>query len=573
MFSVQAQEEDRRLKKPNRKFENFEYASAIKGYEKWREKGLKSEELFKKLGDSYYYISDFKNAAMAYSELFKLTDDVEPQYYYRYAQTLKTVGNYELSDAYTTKYNSKVGAEVQAAKFVENPEDIERINSTRDYYKVQSLSINSELSDFAPSFNGDKLVFTSNRIPKDAKVVVHKWNNQPFLELYETVFDEDGNAGEVYYFDKNINSKYHESTTAFTKDGRFLYFTRSNYFDSEYGESDTGANLLKLYRAEKVGDEWTNISELPFTSDNYNTAHPALSPDDKKLYFVSDMEGSLGESDIFVVDINEDNTYGTPQTLGNVINTPAKETFPFVSEDNTLYFASNGHLGLGGLDIFSVKIIPGKVNKYGKVVNMGEPINGAFDDFSYIVNDKTNKGYFSSNRPGGMGDDDIYTFTRNRDKTKITNRFDDKVKNLGEAKTDTVYVNVPVIKYVSGGEDLAKELGLNTIYFDLDKWNIRPDAARELDRIAATLKDNPTLAITINSHTDSREDHNYNVRLSKRRADATLNYLRNKGISQRRLKAVGYGKILLVNECETGVRCSEEKHQENRRSEFVVNGK
>ncbi|MEL6484690.1 MAG: OmpA family protein, partial [Bacteroidota bacterium] len=384
----------------------------------------------------------------------------------------------------------------------------------------------------------------------------------------------------------------------------------------------------QIYSAELVNGEWTNIVELPFNDDSYSVAHPVLSPDGKRLYFVSDMPGSLGESDIFMTQIIGDGTYGPIVNLGKTINTRARETFPYITQDGVLYFSSDGHPGLGGLDIFATKIA---FDEYDQpIVNVGEPVNSPFDDFAFIWNES--EGYFSSNREGGMGEDDIYAFEEKEPLVldclqEVTGTVYDRISNevlagatvkiideenkeisstLTDAKGNYVLMldcskgnfvrasrdgYVPAEEYltksygkprivdfylerdvVTGGfgDDLAKLLQLSTIYFDLNKFDIRPDAEIEIQKVIVAMEKYPSLKIKVNAHTDSRGNDAYNLWLSQKRAESTVAYMISKGIAPERLQGEGFGEKRLVNECANGVSCSREKHQLNRRSEFII---
>ena len=335
-------------------------------------------------------------------------------------------------------------------------------------------------------------------------------------------------------------------------------------------------------------------------------------------------------SDIFKVSILENGGFGTPENLGSKINTLGRETFPFVSSDNILYFASDGLPGLGGLDVFAVKLeqLPFR----GKVLNVGTTVNSPMDDFTYIVNDQTNEGFFASNREGGRGGDDIYAFTemeplRFECLQEITGTVRDKITNEVLAGATVRVINednqevsstltdaegnyqltldcdqgnfirasrqgyIPSEEFLSPsdgkpqvvdfylepesisagyGDDLAKLLQLSTIYFDFDKYDIRPDAEVELQKIITAMEKYPSLKIKANSHTDSRGPDAYNLWLSQKRAEATAKYIISKGISADRLRWEGYGETQLVNECDDGVRCAAADHEKNRRSEFII---
>lgn len=408
-----------------------------------------------------------------------------------------------------------------------------------------------------------------------------------------------------------------------------MYFTRNNFLDGKRGKDDQKITLLKLYKADFDNGKWTNIIELPFSSNQYSTAHPALSIDEKKLYFASDMPGSLGQSDLYSVTINNDGSFGKPENLGATINTEGRETFPFISEDNELYFTSDGRSGLGGLDVFVSKINSDET--FTTVQNVGAPINGKRDDFAFIINSKNRNGFFSSNREGGNGNDDIYGFTETQkllceeilkgiivdlESNKVLDNakvilLDDQFKTISETITGadgsyqfnvdcgkTYHVRVskeeyetketPVtikevtgetnliiqlekrIKPITTGTDLAKTLDIPIIYFDLDKSFIRKEAAFELEKIIMVMQQYPKMKIDVRSHTDSRQTFKYNIALSDRRAKSTIQWLIKNGIAPNRLTGKGYGESQLVNKCSDGVSCTEAEHQLNRRSEFII---
>ncbi|HLW30894.1 MAG TPA: OmpA family protein, partial [Aequorivita sp.] len=391
---------------------------------------------------------------------------------------------------------------------------------------------------------------------------------------------------------------------------------------------------LKIYRAtKKENGKWGNVEELPFNSDHFNTAHPMLNAEETEMYFASDRPGGSGGSDLWKVSLTEDG-FGTPVNLGATINTEGRETFPFMAADNVLYFSSDGRPGLGGLDVFAVQIKAD--GTYTDIQNVGEPINSTWDDFAYIIDADTRQGFFSSNRPGAIGNDDIYRFTETRAllleclqnlEVKVIDAETGQViegalislfdghRNLTNEATQSGmdYITMltaeecgtffrvqasaedyqsnsagallkdeiggvtqleialePAKVKVEKGDDLFKKFNLNPIYFDLDKSNIRLDAAEELAKILAVLEEYPAMKIDIRSHTDSRASHAYNDRLSERRAQSTRQWLIDQGIEANRLTAKGYGERQLINQCADGVKCSEEDHQANRRSEFIV---
>ncbi len=267
------------------------------------------------------------------------------------------------------------------------------------------LNINSRYSDYAPSFHQEELVFSSSRDVNRVTKSFDAFNNQPFLDLYAASKGTD--KQRIKKLKGKINSKFHESSPVFSSDGKTVYFTRNNYSNKKSKTSTEGNVLLKIYKANYQDGKWINVREVPFCSDEYSVAHPTLSPDGRFLYFASDMPGSLGKSDLYVVSVHEDGSFGTPENLGNQINTEGRETFPFMSDNGKLFFASDGHIGFGGLDIFMAM---SNQDDVVEIYNLGEPINSSEDDFTFIINEKNKIGYFASNRKGGKGDDDIYGF-------------------------------------------------------------------------------------------------------------------------------------------------------------------
>ena len=624
---------EKELEKANEMYKNFSYVDAIKIYERIAQKGFVNQEMLQSLGNAYYYNAEYKKALPWYEQLFQEGKyKVKPEYYYRYAQTLKSVGDYTQADKMMAKFVELTNAnDTRAALFEENKDYQTVIKNNSGRFQLNNASVNTENSEYGTAFYGDKIVFAGATDARKAKRGVSQWTGESFYDLYEAEhFDQK--LGSRKPFSSSINTQFNESTPVFTKDGNTMYFTRNNYVNRKLGSDIENTILLKILRATKdKNGNWGDIVEVPFNSDQYNVAHPALSPDEKYLYFASDMPGSFGNSDIFRVEILGDNQYGTPENLGNIINTAGRESFPYISKDNVLYYSSDGIPGLGGLDIFAVKF--NDDGSTSKPVNIGMPGNSADDDFCFVFNSDSKIGFLTSNRPGGKGKDDIYSFHEDKPllfscqknikgivkdaKTKaiIANAkviLSDKVMkevSTDQSKTDgtftfekvncndshyylrgekekyeTAEVNVTVGKdevvyeillnprqvAIKKGMDLAKVFEIKEIKFDYNKANIRPDAEVELTKIVEVMREYPKMKIDIRSHTDSRGADSYNLKLSDRRAKATLEWIVKQGIDRKRLKAKGYGETRLVNGCSNGVPCTEEEHQENRRSEFIV---
>ena len=626
-FQGYAQEKKAALGDKN--YNSYAYIDAIKTYERVADKGYKSEDMFKKLGNSYYFNSDFEGAAKWYGELFAMNPSPEAEYYYRYAQSLKSVGQIDKANKLMAEFSAKFNNDSRGKLYKEDTNYLNQIKNNSGRYKIEDAGINTKYSDYGSFVYNNKIYFASARDTGNFSQRKHKWTGEYFTNLYFADIDPATNSSsKVNKFKTSLNTKFHESSPAFTKDGKTVYFTRNNFINGKKGKDENKITLVKIYKATLENDKWTNITELPFNSDSYSTGHPALSPDENTLYFASDRPGTLGQSDIYKVSINPNGGYGPPENLGNTINTEGKETYPYVTSENEIYFASDGHPGLGGLDVFV-----GKIEDDGtisNIQNVGADINSPKDDFAYIIDPVSRRGYFSSNKDGGQGSDDIYKFLETRklqciqglegtitdaatgsilSGAKVTLYENQIVKNsivsdasgkysfpvecgktynVRAENTDYATKEVMVtIDRVTGkttlpialdkatckvtvGDDLGKCFDIKMIYFKLDKSDIQREAALDLEKILDVLNNNPTMKLDIRSHTDSRASNKYNQALSNRRAESTIKWLIKNGINASRLTGKGYGETQLVNGCTDGVKCSEEQHQANRRSEFII---
>jgi len=620
------------LRKANNYYDSFAYIKAISAYEQIVENGNGSLEVYQKLGDSYYFNAQMEEADKWYQKMMDTGEKISSLYYFRAAKTSKFLENYDRANEYFRILETLKNDDVRVQRYLDNKNYLEEIEIQSGRYNISNVNISSPFNDFAPSFFKDKLVFSSSKEKKSFSDAKNKWSKQPYLELYSGIINENGEIEEADRFSKRLATRLHESTSAFTKDGKTIYFTRNNIINSKMRNDTVNVTRLKIFTATNEGNgKWTKEKELPFNNDNYSVAHPTLSQDERKLYFASDMPGGFGMSDIYVVDILGDGKFSEPRNLGPKINSEYRDTFPFISKDGTLYFASDGHLGLGGLDIFATMLRGDEQEIY----NLGKPVNSPADDMTFIINAETKRGFFASNRTGGKGGDDIYSILEtksivikcqgnisglvvNKDtgktiadasieirdnksglvykgKTDSLGTFSTDVDcNLGEYAIatskdkffpDVVSVNISrtqpmVSKSImlqteakpapKSGVDIAKVLNLNPIYFDTNKALITDLARIELDKVLKYLKEYPTVKIEIGSHTDSRGSDAYNLKLSSRRAKATANYIISKGIDASRIKSKGYGETVLRNGCGNGVKCSKLEHADNRRSEFIV---
>ncbi|TAI46699.1 OmpA family protein [Flagellimonas allohymeniacidonis] len=624
---VNEKQQEKVKSKADDQYEEYSFRPAIDIYKKVLEKGYVSADLLKRLGNSYYFNAKYDEASEIYKKLVEsYRDDTEADYFFRYAQTLRTLGEYDAASEIMAKFKEMTAV---SDDYAFDEDYLAKIEENSGRYEVKNFEFNSKYSDFATAYYEDGLIFSSDRDTGNLARYRHTWNSRDFLDLYKVNADSIS-QNTVVKLEGDVNTRLHESTSVVTKDGSTMYFTRNNFLDGKKYKDEKGVIRLKIYSAEWIDGEWTNILELPFNNDSYSVAHPVLSPDEKRLYFVSDMPGSYGESDIFMTQIIGDGTYGPIVNLGKNINTRARETFPFITPNGVLYFASDGHAGLGGLDVFATKIA---FDDYDQpIVNVGRPVNGPNDDFAFIIDDGEKSGYFSSNRTGGMGEDDIYEFEETEPlvldclqdvtgtvRDRISNEvligatvkvIDEENKEISSTITDSKgnYVlqldcskgnfvrasrdgYVPAEEYlnrsygkpriidfylerdvVTGGfgDDLAKLLQLSTIYFDLNKFDIRPDAEIEIQKVIVAMEKYPSLKIKVNSHTDSRGNDAYNLWLSQKRAQSTVDYMISKGIAPDRLQGEGFGETRLANDCFNGVPCSRDKHQLNRRSEFII---
>ena len=639
MFALSAFAQNGKIKSVEDDYKDFAYVKTSEVLLEVANKGYKSAELFQKLANSYYFRNDMENAAKWYGELFTMNEVIDPEYYFRYAMALKGIEDYKESDKWMKKFNELKPDDMRGRAFlskVDYKSNIEELS--RDDIEPHNLEINTELSDFGTTEYKNGIVFASAR----GGGRKYRWNEEPYLDLYSAEKTESG-FGEAKEIEGKVNTKYHESSAVFSPNGKYMFFTRNNFYRLKYKEDDTGVNRLQLYRATLSEDgTWDEIHKVHFNSEDYSVAHPTLNLTGTRLYFASDMPGTFGQSDIFVVDVNDDGTLGKPENLGPSINTEGQESFPFMDTSGNLFFSSTGFPGLGGLDVFKSEELDQKVeggsNRNFPIENVGKPVNSSADDFGYYENLVTKRVYFSSNREGGKGSDDIYTFEVPECEQLVFGTVQDK-------KTDELISNATVIlfdgegkeierktvgedaafefeldcemEYLIRGEketyisdekrfttpkkkqelqlqlllekdvqeinpcdDLAKILDIPIIYFDFDKSNIRYDAEIELQKVLAVLNKYPTMNIDIRSHTDCRGPADYNEKLSDRRAKSTRQYLIDNGIAAERLTAKGYGESQLVNDCgcepTNESSCSEEEHQLNRRSEFIItsiNGK
>ncbi|WP_299333280.1 OmpA family protein [uncultured Psychroserpens sp.] len=614
-FSLIAQNKD--TKKADKHFNRFEFVEAAEDYAKLVEDGKGDPYVYAQLAESYYNVFNTQEAERWYAKALESSDS--PEMIFKYSQMLKANGKYEESNTQMAKFASMRPSDDRAIAFNKNPDYLPKILEKGKKFNIQNLGLNTQYSDFGGTLQDGKLYITSAR---NTSRKTYGWNEEPFLDIYEMSKNDDGTYQAGALVSGDINTKYHEGVVAFSPDGNTMYFSRESYFEKEY-EKDSVTNYrisqLQLFKATKSSDGWGNVEGFPINSENYTVKNPSVSADGKTLYFASNMPGGYGLFDIYKASINDDGSLGEPENLGQKVNTQGHEMFPYISSNNTLYFSSNGHLGLGNLDVFYTKEVDGKM---APIRNVGIPINSSADDFAFHLDEETEEGFVSSNREGGLGGDDIYAIKKlqplcdvlisgmvmdsktrqpinaasvtmyddqgNKVLSKVTNSdgtvefivecgktselevtmdgYESRKVTVGASEEEEVEVSIALdpIEEIVGPETV----NLNPIYFDFDKSNITAQAAFELDKLVQIMNKYPDMVINATSHTDSRGSASYNERLSDRRAKTTVQYVISKGIDKSRISGMGKGENEPKVNC--GSNCTDEEHQMNRRSEFII---
>ena len=608
-------------KKADTLFNKFSFVKAANEYKELIENNYNKDYATRRLADCYAYLRDPNKAAIYYKKAVE-QENVPIEYYYSYAQALRGIKDYKNSRIWLERFKDSGGV-INANDFEKDVNFITNVFNAKQQYFLDKISFNSKFSDFGAFEHNGKIYFASSRDEGVSVKRLYGWNEQPFLDVYVAEVGTKRNVDHTAKLKGDVNSIYHDGPVTITKDGKIMYFSRNNLDEYGLSKDKKGISNMKIYKATFRDSIWTDIEDLSINHAEYSTQHPALNKDDSKLYFTSDLPGGFGGSDIYIVDINPDGTLGVPKNLGEVINTKNSEGFPFINNEGTLFFSSDGHPGLGLLDIFGT--IKGENGEFVDVINLGIPINSNKDDFSFSMNANGIAGYFASNRTGGLGDDDIYAYHRvqtlqlegvvsdaintkpiansiitlfndkdeqiaymvtdengfyqiNIDRNKDYKIVGSQVKYIDDYRTftsknlQTMLTTITANLLLNPVQDVVKLAELNTIYFDFDKHNIRKDAALELDKIVNLMQNEyPEMVIRIESHTDSRGELSYNDKLSIDRANSTYEYLISKGIDPSRItEHEGFGERRLTNGCENGAKCEENEHQLNRRTQFIV---
>ncbi|MCL9769295.1 OmpA family protein [Flavobacterium sp. HXWNR69] len=595
-------------KKADQFFESYQYVNAIDAYLQLVNNKNADQHVYKNLADSYYHIFNTKEAVKWYEKAIQGAADSET--FYRYAQCLKSNGNYKEANHIMDKFADLAPSDERAKAHKANPNYYNSLNEAKALFFVENTSFSTEKSnDFAPFLtNENELYFVSSR--KSNKT--DKWSNQPYFNIFKANRNENGVFTEVTEV-KELNTPFHDGPVAISQDGNTMFFARDGHSSNLYTkDKKNNAKIAQLgiYKAVKVNGKWSIGEALPINSTSYSVSHPSLSLDGKTLYFSSNMPGGYGESDIWKIEIKE-NGYGKPENLGKRINTPGREVFPFIAADSILYFSSNGLQGFGGLDIFKVDLRNPK-----EAVNLGKPVNTESDDFSINLNSSKNVGYFASNRSGY---DAIYQATPVCG-TEVTTIITDvktgkpiadalvsvldAKNNIIEAKkTDNTgkiifnltcnsnymlqvvapnyetithkfennkeaFLMIPLRLNPNEVTITETEVILGNVYFEYNKSNITLMGAEELNKLVKVMQENPSMIIFVKSHTDSKGSMQYNAKLSEQRAQATVQYIVSKGINKERISGKGFGSSEPKVNC--GSNCTEEENATNRRSEFII---
>ncbi|WP_055444035.1 OmpA family protein [Lacinutrix himadriensis] len=605
--------QNKHSEKADKLFNTYQYVDAIDAYLEVVNDKKADSYVYKQLADSYYNVFNINEASKWYAKALDSKQDAET--YYRYSQVLKSQGHYEAANTQMDIFAKMLPEDLRAKEHLMNPNYIPRLADESKFFDVESTIINdNEQSDFGAVLSNDNILyFVSTR---DNGKKEDNWTNKPYLDIYKTTRNVDGTFTDPEAV-KSLNTPYHDGPITLSEDGKTMIFSRDGHSEGIYKKMDKKQIKLSqqgLYKATLIDGKWKNIVALPFNSKEYSVSHPSLSSDGKTLYFASNMPGGIGDTDIWKVSVNKD-TYGTPENLGKLVNTADKEGFPFISDNNILYFSSRGKQGFGGFDIFKVDL-----NKKEEATNLGKGINTKSDDFSFSINTVKKSGFFSSNRSGVdniylaipicqyqvitlVEDAETKQFIANANvsildaknniiATQVTKEgktsfnvncasnytinvekegYESLTIPVNREDQDQIVVNAslnPIVKDAMQEMITDKEVILNNVYFEFNKSNITYQGATELDKLVTILNAYPEMEILVRSHTDTKGAAAYNLKLSERRAQATIQYVISKGISKTRLSALGLGSKEPKIDCKSN--CTDAEDAQNRRSEFLI---
>ena len=399
-----------KLKKADAYYDKLAYSFAAELYEQLINSEVDSPLLKSKIATCYYYMGVMDKSESYFTSMINSNFAVKEDFFF-YAQALKQNGKYKESDQWMTKFNQLASTDNRAVSFINNTSYLDDIKNQGTHFEIKNLKCNSNVSDFGayPSNNEKEIFFISARKTPIMIQYEWTWNGTQFLDIYKSTIVEKGELENISILKNKVNTRFHEGPLCFSPDGKFVYYTRNNISKVKNRKDKKGIQNLQLFRAtiDSLGN-WKNEETLPFNSKEFSVGHPTISSDGRMLYFVSDMPGGFGGADLYKSLINTDGSFGNAENMGALFNTEGQEMFPWINSKGELFFASNGHIGLGGLDVFVMSL--DKNGGFEKLINVGKPVNSQNDDFAFTMNKDNVTGYFSSNRTEGKGDDDIYSY-------------------------------------------------------------------------------------------------------------------------------------------------------------------
>ena len=599
------------LAKADKDHARMAYAKAVEGYEKALPK-ITDRDASLRAADAYQRMNMNAKAADRYAFADRL-QPLNAEQALRYAQVLQSLDRtpQALQQFDRVLAQRPDDAMVQALRNATAERNTFYVDTT--LFTVVPVDLPGMVSVFAATLYGNGIAFAGEtEAPLEKR---NPWTGNSFLDLYSASPSNTGSWSAPKALPGAVNGRFHDGPAVFSADGRTMYFTRSDYYKFRLNKDGSAVSHLQLYRATKDDQgNWNDIHQFAYNGDEFSTGHAALSADGGTLYFTSDMPGGRGGTDIYRC-LQTEEGWGLPMNLGETVNTAGTEMFPTLFGDS-LFFASNGHRSLGGLDVFVTTPSNGD---WTVPENLNYPINTVHDDFAFVMQPDGSHGFLSSNRSGS---DRIHSFTTQEPTLVVQGTFKDDEYYLPMAEVEVKLLDISSgedLKLMTGpdgkfafnlnkdreyrlsgekngmftesrdlstaGQKLSrtwtedfelkevvvdKPILVQNIYYDYDRWDIRTEAAAELDKVARIFIDNPGLSFELSSHTDSRASHMYNLMLSEARAKSAVDYLIRKGVDPARITAKGYGEMKLVNGCRDGLECSEEEHQANRRTEFKV---
>jgi len=618
----------KKLEEANKFHETFRYVDEEKAYEEYLDEAKTVDILtWMNIGDTYYQLKEYQKANEAYEKWYlEPNRELNVIQGYQYLDSFRRLQRYDEANKIFERYYKEYGTKEKLTTYYEERDRFEELIKNDTLYAVEDAEFNSPYADFGGNFLGDEFIFSSAR--NKAENEISERDYTPYLALYSLNLSEGNQEQTPRLFNESLETPYHDATACFTKDGKTMYYASSFQNGKKKVFDGDKRNHFKIYRVDLTKKKLVK-ELLPFNVEGYSTGHPYITEDGSKLFFASDMPGGYGKADIYVCDVYPDGTFSKPRNLGPLLNTITDDFFPFF-KGNVLFFSSAGHVGFGGLDMYKSFYRDGL---FGTPINLGPVINTNADDFAYVEGKTPNTGYFSSDRAGGKGDDDIYEFTYNLESCQqfISGKvYDLETKQPLANATVTVYINqndkyreiltdengayqlevlcekdynIEASKagYSKDGLNLStdvtpgrtmkmldfkikdlseifttdgnvEKIKVNPIYFEYYRYNINSVAAIQLQKVVDVMNAYPDMVIKIESHTDQRGTDYFNKVLSTNRAEATRDWLISRGIAPNRIEsAIGYGESRPINICdEQGANCTEVEYSENRRSEFIV---